>query len=194
GVQTKPLERSERVEGFRHRLDLQEPSSQSPLVLFTSTNLTVTSHVFYSCLFRTGVSDVTQSDSIYSNYNFVDYKSRKKRSNKPFSQIYQPVPFRVFPAASGLQAVGDTSRKISSEIGFWDDSAAFGEEGNSIIAPLCGRLDDLRPPALSAGDETADVNTTALTSFKKSIYDRIYSGQLTIMRSPDRDFFSIPRR
>uniref|UniRef100_H2Y7S0 Hexosyltransferase n=1 Tax=Ciona savignyi TaxID=51511 RepID=H2Y7S0_CIOSA len=123
----------------------QEPSSQSPLVLFTSTNLTVTSHVFYSCLFRTGVSDVTQSDSIYSNYNFVDYKSRKKRSNKPFSQIYQPVPFRVFPAASGLQAVGDTSRKISSEIGFWDDSAAFGEEGNSIIAPLCGRLDDLRP-------------------------------------------------
>nr|XP_002131640.1 chondroitin sulfate synthase 1-like [Ciona intestinalis] len=170
----------------------QKPGDLSPLVLFTATNLTLTSNVYSSCLFRTGLSDVTQSDSFYSNYNFVDYKSRRKRSSRPFAQIYQPVPFRIFPLASGTQEPNTGAQIVNEDIGFWDTSSTFGEEGNDVLAPLCGRLNDLALPTV--GLRTHENTTSQQKSLKQSIYERIYSGQLTIIRTPDRNFFTKPRR
>ncbi|CAK8690721.1 unnamed protein product [Clavelina lepadiformis] len=178
------------------------------VVILTDVNISLTHDVLKSCVFRTGVpSQGYAYSSYYSNYNFVDYKRRRRKAGQPPpSQLYQPVPFRVYPSVglepwpTSLVPQNPDSKSgraafphemVKSEFGFWDSGLIGDDEGNAVTAPLCGRLSDIYP---SASESVSLANSSrSVRTFRDLLYEKIYAGHLTLMRVPDRAFVNIPR-
>ena len=173
------------------------------VVLFTTTNITLSRSIVQTCYLRT-YSVANDSDAF--NNKFINYKARKTKDHHLPPQLYQPVPFHVYPAAvvgpwptamvpqsNGLKpGTGAVPLSMTkSDFGFWDVSSATGEE-DEVIAPLCGRVEDLRK---AAGAAIKSFNfTETKSSFQNALFEQIYAGKLAILRTPDRSYSSLRNR
>ena len=179
-------------------------NSKDVSVLLTTTNITLSPDVANVCSLRTSFSGVT--DIRLSNYNFANYKARKKKDSNFLPHLYQPIPFHVYPAAlvgpwptalvpqsTGLKPGlgGVPLSMVKSSFGFWNTAAGTNEE-EEVIAPLCGSLIDFEKPLnevlKSSNASQSDLN------FKDVLYQAIYAGKLDIMRVPDRSYSTVPKR
>lgn len=179
-------------------------SKANALLLLTLTNFSLSFDAYKSCALRGGKLSQNSFDR-YDAYNFMQYRSGRPVARLQ-SQLYQPVPFQVFPAAYGalwpVSNVGNridgsksnapfASNSLSSELGFWGVSIAALESGDGATAPLCGQLVDFLS---SARESVSPSNLTHPVIFRDLLLTRIYSGELRMLSAPDKAFLELPAR
>ena len=168
------------------RMLQHEDAQQHATILLTTTQVYFGQHSLRTCILRTFSSNPEKSNG----------RNCHDISNST-SQLYQPIPFTVFPKPnnhpniflqSDFKAENIPITNLNSENGFWEIKYN-NSEINKVIAPLCGRVSDFYESALASlksGDNEKP------PSFGEVLFDRIFSGALSVNRSPDKSFGNIP--
>ena len=168
-------------------------AKQSAVVLLTTTSVRFSRSSIENCILRT-FSTSNSFDKVLS-----EQKNCHDVSNSS-AQIYQPIPFTPYPDSDVQTRLSNSEsksdfvslqlNKINSDIGVWSMELSNLDNNGEHLTPLCGDITTLYKPARMALDTLGEPSV----SFKRALYDLVYDGSLSMLRSPDQDFYNVPAR
>ena len=159
------------------------PLKEEAVVFLSSTSTAFTFDLIKACHLR---SQIVENKTTISNL---------------VPQLYQPIPFTSYEdntIKSDEDLTDETKLEFEefpisqakSEVGFWELTPYKLE--NEFSAPLFGRMCDVYQSA-RALLEALNSSNPELT-FRKALYNRIYTGELSLLRTPDLHIANEPSR